>query len=251
LGGIIFLGVLGSLGVWLAKGVPDTPLVWSLRILLPLIVIASAAGLIRAMRRPDLAPDFLRQLVGQPFERDGGCFVIVPSKRGGGCYMNVIFQNQYEKPCHLRVVVQPPAKSFTLGKRPFEGIAVDIPCSGGGFGIARVPIGIPTKFQGQNQRFEVAAATNYPQGRGALLRFRNGVRVGKADSSGMGSAAVAIGLLAVGVISISRPASTTLLLPSGVAEAIPPSARPDMRTLWSPDADRLLTIDDLQQAMDA
>ena len=251
LGGVIFLTAIAALGVWIAKGVPNTPIIWTLRFLLPLIVIGCAALLIREARRKDLAPNFIRRFFGRPFERDGACFSIFPSARDGVFYLNIAFQNQYEKPCNLRVVAQPPVKSFTMGKRPFQGLSIDIPCPGASFGLVRVPVAIPANFQGRNLVFEVAAATQFPQGAGRLLRFKNGLRVGKANSSGLGTAALTIGLLAVGVISVSNPATMTIPLPGGVAESIPSHLQPDIHILWTPDSTREATEFDLQVAVGA
>jgi hypothetical protein len=243
LGGVIFLGLIGAFIVWAGKGIPLTPLVWSLRFLLPLLVFASAAALIWAARRPDRAPDFIRRFFRRPFERNGGCFYILPSVRDGICYLNVAFQNQYEKPCHLRVVAQSPIEPI--------GIAIDIPCAGGAFGLIRVPIAVPAKLQGKSVSFNVSAATNYSSGKGQLLRFKNGMRVGQANSSGLGTAAVTLGLLTVGVLAVgsSHPASATLPLPTSVAESLPPNLQPDLQTLWTPGNAKDVTIDDVQRAL--
>src|SRR3954471_8098561 len=97
LGGVILLGAIAIFGFWFAKGVTPTPFIWSMRLFLPLLVIGCAALLVREARRADLAPDFIRRLIGKPFERDGACFNIFPSARDGVCFLNIAFQNQYER----------------------------------------------------------------------------------------------------------------------------------------------------------
>ena len=251
LGGVIFLAAIAAAIVWFAKGIPATPLIWSLRLLLPLIVIACAALLIREARRADLAPDFLRRFMGKPFERDGACFGIFSSARDGICYLNIAFQNQYERPCTLRVVAQGPTKSFSMSKREFAGVSIDIPCPGAAFGLVRVPMAVPRALQGRNQVLEVAAAVQYPQGAGRLLRFKNGLRVGKANASGLGSAGLTIGLLAVGVISINRPATAAVPLSAGVADLLPPGLQSDIQILWTPDSTTEVTQFNFERAIDA
>ena len=81
-------------------------------------------------------------------------------------------------------------------------------------------------------RLEVSAATRYPAGKGELLRFHNGVRVGKADTSGLGSTALTAGLLLVGHVHYSRPAALSVTLPASVAEEAPPSQEPAVEILW-------------------
>jgi hypothetical protein len=234
LGGLIFLAVLADAFVWFAHGIPPTPPVWGLRIGLLLVIIGSAALLIRAARRADLAPDFLRQFLGAPFERDGFCFSVTINVQDGLCYFNIVFQNQYERACDGRVIIQAPVKSFSFNRRAFQGVALDIQCEGGALGVARMPLPIPARFQGRKMRFDVSGATRYPAGSGKLLRFKNGLRVGKADASGLGTAAAAIGLAAVGVISVKRPAGITFPLPTGVAEDGADSIEPTVETVWKP-----------------
>lgn len=123
------------------------------------------------------------------------------------------------------------------GKRQFEGVAINMPIEGGAVGVARAPIGIPAKFQGRRIIFDVAAATRYPQGKGSLLRFRNGLRVGGIggiNGSGTGEIAVTIAALAAGGIAISRPTHITCTAPQGVAEATPAELAPTMEVWWKP-----------------
>jgi len=233
LGAFIFLAGFGILIVWFAVGIPSTPIVWGLRIGLPIAVAVCGALLFWASRREDLAPDFLRQILGKPFERDGMCFSIIPLARNGTCYLNIVFQNQYASSCKFRVVVSPPAKSL-LGKHFFAGVALDIECDGGAVGIARAPIGIPAQYQGRKTGFEVAAATKYLEGRGELLRFRNGLRAGKADTSGLGSLTTTFCLLALGHVHVTRPATVKFTPPVGVAEEVLPSQESTVEILWKP-----------------
>ncbi len=240
-GAFAILCAMGAYIVWFGPNIAATPAVWALRVVLPLACIGAGAVFVREMFRKDIEPDLIRLLFGKPFERDGVCFVLKPTAHNGVCYLNIIYQNQYERACTARVVVRPPAHAFAFGKRDFEGVAIDIQCEGGAFGIAHAPVAIPSIFQGRALLVDVRAATHYPDGGGQLLRFRNGVRVGRASKSGLGSAAAAVGaagitvaMLATGVALHALRPIVTLSFPQGVAEAVPLDAQPLVETLWRP-----------------
>jgi hypothetical protein len=234
LGGFIFLAAFGIFFIWFAAGIPSNAIIWTLRIGLPIAVLAAITLLAREQFRKDRAPDFLRLHFGKPFERDGVCFFIRPIAYCGIAYLDVMFQNQYASACTFRVVIAPPVKSFRVSKRPFDGVGMDIGCDGGAFGIARAAIAIPAAFQGKRIKLEVAAATKYSQGKGQLLRFRNGLRASKADTSGLGGAALTVALLMVGHVHYRKPASITCTLPTGVAETLPPGIQPAISVVWKP-----------------
>ena len=65
-----------------------------------------------------------------------------------------------------------------------------------------------------------------------MLRFRNGIRAGRADASGLGTAALVAGLILVGHIHVSRPASITCTMAQDVAEIIPDGTDPSVHTVW-------------------
>lgn len=215
---------------------PDRPdgIIWTLRIALPLVAILLGWLLWRDSRRKDLVPDFLRELAPGYFERDGLCFTFVPRMSFGIWWLDVYFQNRYDKLCETRIILQAPRKSFWFGRLPLPGIDVSVCCDGGAFGVVKVPWPIPLSIQGKRVTCEIAAHTRYPQGSGKMLRFREGLRVGTPGSD-VGRAAVTGGLLLVGVIRISRPASLTMQLPVGVAEAVPSGVHMTTEIIWRPD----------------
>ena len=233
LGGSIFLSLFGVFIVWFIPDMPSTPIVWALRIGLPIVSVLAGVRLYRAKTRKDVAPDFLREFIGVPFERDGLCFSIFSGANKGLAYLNFVYQNQYASPCYVRIVVSPPRTRLGLGKPLFPGVVLELYCEGGVFGVARAPIGVPAQYQGNYFTFEVTAVTDYPDGSGALLRFRNGKRVGRAEKSPLAPVAVTAGLLAVGVIHHQKPASVTLALPSNVAE-VAPQQEPIAYAMWQP-----------------
>jgi hypothetical protein len=91
LGGVIVLSAIGILIVWFGGDIPSNATVWTLRLLLPVIIVATSVVLCRAMWRKDVAPDFIRQFFGKPFERDGVCFSILPAARNGNAYFDIVF----------------------------------------------------------------------------------------------------------------------------------------------------------------
>jgi hypothetical protein len=231
----IICGIV-SFCVWAIPKHPDQ-LVWASRVLFPLVTILFGYVLFRIARRPDLAPDILRQQFGTYFERDGLCFapVITTSPEDRTCWFNVFFQNRYAGTCACDLIIQPGGKSFSLGRHHVPTVAVVIDCPGGAVGVTRVPYPIPARYQGKKMRYEIAARTRYPRGAGRLLRFREGLRVGSHEQA-IGRAAVTLGLAAVGVISFRRPASITIMLPSQVAESAPADAEVKTELLWAFDA---------------
>ena len=225
-----------SFGVWAIPQRPDA-VVWGCRVLFPLVTVALGYVLFRVARKPDLAPDILRQQFGTYFERDGLCFVPVVGTSGEArtCWFSIFFQNRYTGACACDLIIQPGGKSFRLGRHDVPTVAVQIDCPGGAVGVTRVPYPIPAKYQGKKMRYEIAARTKYPAGSGRMLRFREGLRVGSHQHA-LGHAAKTLGLLAVGVISYSRPASITVALPAHVAETAPPEATVQTELLWTFDA---------------
>jgi hypothetical protein len=57
-------------------------------------------------------------------------------------------------------------------------VAVGISCDAAAFGKASIWWPVPEEAQGKEVSIDVAASVKYPTGRGRLLRFRDGLRVG-------------------------------------------------------------------------
>jgi hypothetical protein len=206
--------------------------VWALRLGFPLAAFACLATLLWAHFRKDRAPDFLKQHVGQYFERDGFCFHVACTTEGSIALLTLYFQNRYERPCDARVVVQ-PSRGFWMN-RPIGGVvAVDFCCDGGAFGVTRVPWGIPHEYQGKTGSFDVAAAVRYREGRGGMLRFRDGLAVGKTSLDGWQVTLTVAGLLA-GKVVMNKPAKFKLSFPAAVSTEARPEWPVTTETLWRP-----------------
>ena len=133
------------------------------------------------------------------------------------------------------MVVQ-PSRGFWLN-RPLGGQAVvDVLCEGGALGVTRLPWGIPEEYQGKIGSLDIAAAVRYPQGKGRMLRFRDGMQVGKASLDGWHVALTVAGLLS-GKIVMSRPAQLKMSFPESVDPAVRDENPILTQTLWRPGDD--------------
>jgi hypothetical protein len=192
--------------------------------------------LILDARRRERLPDLLLKESGSYFEKDGFCFALSPIAVDGRCWMRIFFQNRYANGCDARVVLQAKASFWSLTT---PGSAdVNIHCEGGAFGVCGFNFPIPRKCQGKTLKFELAAESNYPNGRGKKLRFRDGLRVGTPPTA-IGtalSATMTVGLAMVGALVISKPAHVKISLPTDVAETIPEGQSLNQQIIWRPDA---------------
>lgn len=197
------------------------------------LALLSLGGVLALHFRRDLAPDYLYATVGEYFNRAGFCFGFNARELEGVCYIDAYFQNQHERPCLGRIAIR-PAKGFFLTRARIDAITFEARCEGGAFGFVSVPVSIPRELQGKKQSFEVGASVEYPEGRGRMLRFRDGIslRTNTEFGKGFETAVTLVGALG-GTIIWTRPAKVTVLLPGGTAEEIPESAFPIFTTRWA------------------
>jgi hypothetical protein len=229
LGGIVFLGCLGAI-TWLVD--PPQGETWQYKvrwislamILVPIIV------LIWATLRKDKAPDFLGKLTKRYFERDGFCFVLVPEVRDGVCWLTAYFQNRYEKPCRASIVLKPSSFFFKSNEQT-KNLAMGVACEGAAFGKISAPWPVPLESQGKEASLDVAASVEYSQGRGKLLRYRDGLRVGAAKTDFWREGLIVLGAM-TGSIVINKSARTKLLLPKNVASELPESPQTKTEIVW-------------------
>lgn len=169
----------------------------------------------------DLVPDFLSRHSRDFFDRDGFCFLITPAAVDGVCVLNVLFQTRYDSPSQARLAIR-PAKGLLRTRSKILTIAIDIDCPPAGFGIAQVAMPVPRKYQGRSQKFDVGANVAYPQGKGKMVRFRDGtyIRNNTNFNESFGTV-MTLAAAAGGNIILSSPASVRVELPENVAEDIP------------------------------
>jgi len=185
--------------------------------------------------RRDRVPDFLRKYSRIRFERAGLCFSVEPTIKGNCCYLRVLFQNRYEGRCHGRIALRPAEVFGTFARSDFQAITFDFDCPAAGFGVALLPLPIPSNLQGRRQAFQVGATVEYPNGKGRLLRFGS-ERVltvrSNADFRNPFYRRLTIIAALTGSILISRPARIALLLPNNVAESVPGKPEDSQTILW-------------------
>lgn len=208
------------------------PLMWVLRIGLPLLAISMIVVLFSLQMRSDLVPDYLGKQFTNYYNRDGFCFSLAVDEAHGVCNMLLYFQNQYAHPCRARVAVR-PARGFFLQRPDIETLLIDIDVEPAAFGIASSPISIPLLLQGKSQSFEVGASVEYPQGKGTRLRFGDGIFLRSNSQFGnrFGTGLMLAGALSGQIVFVS-PASMKVELPHGVATELPFPVSQQIMTVW-------------------
>jgi hypothetical protein len=202
------------------------------RVITPGITVAAFAALLWSVLRRDRLPDLLRIASRDVFECDGLSFAVVVVDLGRVCELRVYYQNRYENPCRARLVIR-PARGFLLARPELETITLTIECPGAVFGVARMPYGVPNEIQGKKQSLDLAGEVEYPDGRGRMLRFLGGVRVGRPQLEAWKVAATVAGALG-GQIVMWKPARLKVAMPAGVLEAVSDDAPIVYETLWRP-----------------
>ncbi|MDB5335301.1 MAG: GTP-binding protein LepA [Planctomycetaceae bacterium] len=226
---IIVAGIV-ALFVWTDDRPDQTT--WILRGSTIVVTALSLAVILRLHFRRDLARDYLQEITGGYFNRDGFCFVFGAEAVDGVCQFHAYYQNQYERPFVGRIALR-PARGFFLTRAKIDTITFEIACDAAAYGVATLPIPLPREIQGKPQSFEVGASVNYPQGKGKRLRFRDGVflRTNTNFGNSFGTALKVAGALG-GAIVLSSPATATVLLPTDVAEELPSNSESNTTQIW-------------------
>lgn len=212
-----------------------TPTTWWLRIALPIACFLAMAVFLFIHFQIDEVPDYLRQFVGPYLDRDGFCLTISAPASFGICYLRIYFQNRFERACVAWVALR-PSDDF-LGRSKLDAIAVEIPCGPAEFGVATVPIAVPTAYQGKVKRFVVGATVTYPDGKGRQLRFRTAPTIRmNADFKDPMAAIWRIGSLLSWHILLEsflhRPPSIMVRLPQNVCADIAVTGPAQIQTFW-------------------
>lgn len=96
---------------------------------------------------------------------------------------------------------------------------------------ALFPWAIPQNLQGKTVSLSLYAGVKYPDGRGTLLRYRDGLRVGAVGTDAWREGLQIAGAIG-GALVISRPARIKLTLPSGVSLSKQDVIVADTKTIW-------------------
>lgn len=230
--GVVFIacGILGIVA-WVPGARNEVSTVtWWLRIACPVLGISCLALLVWAQTRKDKAADFLYRISPRYFERDGFCFAVVPHVTAGDCAMHLYYQNRYDRPCTAQVLLRASSSLFT-GRPDLADIALGVSCGPAEFGLSTIPWPIPHELQGKSVSLSVYAGVKYPNGRGRLLRYRDGMRVGAVGADIWREGLMIAGALG-GALIVSRPARIKLGLPSGVSSSRSDTIAAHTKTIW-------------------
>ena len=227
----VLAGPLAAMVAWFATEDPPSYTTLGFRIGAPLFTLASVAMLLYLHFKKDKVPDFLSKKARTFFENDGFCFTLVPTVKDAVCEIQVIFQNRYSKSSNAQIVIQPSIGYFVTRDNA-DCISININCEPAAYGIAYVPLSVPAKHQGTTQTFDVGAAVEYPEGRGSLLRFRDGLPVGAANFDSTKKQILTVAAALGGAIYLSKPASCSLRLPENVTEEVDGAAPIRVDTIW-------------------
>lgn len=203
--------------------------IWLSRGLIAVGVIGLAIVVWALMRR-DRAPDFLRQRFRNPFECNGLFFMVMFETHDEIAHLVIAFQNRYSRPCipTIKLTHQVRFRQLPLELPPIE-FAVD----GGEFGVCRMPINIPEQLRGCELSFDLTGRNHFPEGRGRMLLFRDGMAIGKWEQKALNYIMVAAAV--TGHIHIARAANITLCLPSA-ARSFDSILHPNkVESIWTPD----------------
>jgi len=197
------------------------------------MVVIPIPVLIWANKRSEKAPEFLWRLGVTPFERDGFCFLIVPEKYEGKPCLTIHYQNQYAGRCEATVGI---GTTWTLfSKYPnIKGFTVGFRVGPGEYGFATFTLPLPPNIKGKTVSLDVSASVKYPDGRGKLLRFRNGLQVGAADVSFWKEGLQALGA-AAGSLIVTQPARIKLSMPFDGDSAVTEATQVRSQSIWSYD----------------
>lgn len=228
---LVLIGALVVSAIAWSNDRPDNT-AWMLRFASPFVGLCALGAILKLHFRRDAAPDYLHELAGSYFNRDGFCFAITSDATNGVAYLVAYFQNQYEQSCVGKIALRPERGLFS-GKAAIEAITIDVQCPAAGFGVLRLPLPVPSDAQGQHVRFEVGACVEYPRGKGRRLRFADGVFLRANSNFGDGfSSAVVLAGAVTGSVVLATPARMTIMLPQHVAESVPLGIPTESRTLW-------------------
>lgn len=203
-------------------------LIWFFRIASIITTIFLLVFLITYYRTKDLVPDFLNQGCNLCFERDGFCFRLKPYVKEGVMFVLVAFQNRYDKHCKAYLALK--LFSGLLEKDTLMQKILDIECPPAGYGTVNFPCAIPQKFQGKRARIEMGVDINYPEGKGKMLRFRDGIHVGVPNlTTSLTPLKALLGLL---VGYQSYPAYLRFTLPSSVKDNVLNNLVSELKIIW-------------------
>jgi hypothetical protein len=177
LGALIVFGGLATCLFWVVQPTQGESWIWNGRFISAAVAIAAGTLLIYSRTLKNKAPDMLAGICAAYFERNGLCFAIIPEIVEGHSKISIYYQNRYSHPCEGIIWLAPTKVAFKDVSELPE-FRAKIICEGGEFGKTSSDFGLPLHFKSQDILWNVAATSKYRNGRGKLLRLRDGLRVG-------------------------------------------------------------------------
>lgn len=167
----------------------------------------------------DRLPDILKNYTGGIYyEQDGLCFMPVVRKRGEQAFVCVYFENRFDSACNAIVHLRPPPE--TIQHRPdAKDLHFAFSCPPGGVGVIHQPVAVHPKLQGQTIDVRMAAAVDYPQGKGSKVRSHRGLGCGTFDVDWGENFRTGLHELS-GEIDLIDPVTIHLPIPRGVTNRI-------------------------------
>jgi hypothetical protein len=209
-----------------------TPAVWWTRGVSSSLTLVCGGYFFWLRSFKDSVPDFLHYVTREFFTRDGLSFAILPATHEGICFLEIYWQNQHDEACQARIALR-PAQGFFLTRAPIAEILLQVECPPAGFGVARVPLPLEEKFQGQQHTFDVGTSVEWPHGPGNQVRHREGYRVpGNAKFGSRFQTGLSIAAALTGQVYLSKPASVKILLPRNVPTELPAGLQPELSVIW-------------------
>jgi len=216
---LLAVAVVWAVLAWALMGTTlsdATGWIWFQRAVSSLAIVVLSLWILWISRQ-DRLPDHLAELVGPVYyEADGVCFMPTVRRREDGyAELCITYQNRHENLAHVIVHVRPPLDSFVI-KAGTRDVHLAFPAPGGTCGVIRQPIVVPRRLQGEVVQVQMAAASNWPRGKGACLRRRGGMPCGALDVDWHG-ATFRTGVHEVsGEIEMPSTTSARLCMPSKV-----------------------------------
>lgn len=193
---------------------------WWVHFSLALAALAGFGGLLAwGMLFEDRLPDLLRNYTGGIYyEQDGLCFMPVVRKRGEQAFIYVYFENRFDSQCNAIVHLRAPEN--TIQHRPdARDMHFAFVCPPGAVGVIHQPVAVHPRLQGQTVDVLMAAAVDYPQGRGAKVRSHRGMPCGTFEVDWGEKFRTGLHELS-GEIKLMSPVTLHLPIPSGVTNRI-------------------------------
>jgi len=214
----------GAAFAWVTT--PITTTVWTVRIITGGIAATGLGLLIWGAVRKDFAPDWIRSFGGTILERSGFQFLPIPTVVNENFCFRLWYQNRHENPCAVRVLLA-PEKTFLLKTPKVGPVLCAFEIAPAGFGFVLIPVNAEPAFQGKKVSFRVHAHAKWPDGKGRLLRFRDGLNVGTLPGSSRDDLMRALALVSGNASSVTK---YTVVVPSRVKEE--PTQPQSHQPLW-------------------